>query len=105
MFLTSPLLEQAIAQVCAVCSPLSRDACAMAIFQQCSRSWRQSKELSGANYAFEGRVAAADLCIRTIAPPTTIATGSAHDHSIQATSIGRCAATHTAAAPINVQKT
>jgi len=62
------------------------------------------QELSRANQAQEGRVVAADLRILTIAPPTTIANGSAHDHSIHATSLGPSVATHTKAAPISAQR-
>lgn len=40
------------------------------------------------DYAREGRGFALDLRIRTIAPPTTTAHGSAHDHSIHATPMG-----------------
>jgi hypothetical protein len=58
-----------------------------------------------ADHAREGRGFAADLSIRTIAPPRTTAHGSAHCHSIHAKPINPCVATHTQVAPINANGT
>lgn len=62
------------------------------------------REIRCADYVPEGWGFAADLSIRTIAPPRTIAHGPANDHSAHPASIVRCVASHTKPKPVNAQR-